>query len=997
MAKQKLQFKFDPNQDFQLEAVSTVVDLFEGMEGQKSEFARTSGIIVPNIPHGRHLPESTLFDNVRKAQQQNKVRLDSMPLDLDVDEGLVLEGAGFESWRYPTFTIEMETGTGKTYVYLRTIYELIKRYSFKKFIIVVPSTAIYEGVIKNFEVTKSHFAALYDNEPLDLIEYDGAKLSRIRDFAEDPLPFVMVMTIQSFNSVTNNLYKPSEKLQGERLPYQFIQETRPILILDEPQSLGLRGKGAEALRTLHPLFALQYSATHRKDEIKNLVYQLTPLEAYERNLVKKIQVDGVIERNNANQPFLMLESIDAKLSAKVRTYADDGGRIKEVTVTLRDKEDLYDKTRREEHKGQAYVVREINRGEGFIEFENNIRLFEKETIGPSRPEIFRVQIERTIEQHMLNQHELASQGIKVLSLFFIDRVANYVEDKGIIRRLFDETFNKLKRRFPHFANMEPAQVREGYFAKSKKKKSDDEEFIDTDSRNKGEREAERAAFQLIMREKERLLSLDEPVSFIFAHSALKEGWDNPNVFQICTLNQTVSEMKKRQEIGRGLRLCVNQNGERVFDNEINVLTVVANESYSSFVSGLQTEYVEAGLAAPRAPTEVRRKPATRNDDVLNSTDFKAFWKTITRRANYRIHVDTDRLVEQCVERINNKPIPESVIIVERGEYVVTSYELKLESASKDKARVALRITDTSGKEQEIKDNYQERDDLSKIHKDERLRGFKVVSIEADGDNSKVIFGNKVELDMYSSYRFDSESGQKLQERSRIVPTEHYPVFNLLDRAAHATGLTRPTINLIFKSLSDKRKESLLTNPEGFASLFISEVNNALADHIAESIEFEVDSMDMSYELEELFPAVRSFAQRELLEADQRCLYDQVQVDSGVEEVFVNQRLIPDPDVVMYFKFPPAFKISFPKIIGNYNPDWGIVRRDEHGKLKIQIVCETKGNTDVSQLRFAHEKRKVRIAEKYFETVGMLYLMTDGEEVDWWKPKVKPSQKILDLD
>lgn len=997
MAQRKLKFKFDPNQDFQIEAVDSIVDLFEGMESQKTEFRLSSGEIMPNLPPERHLPEATLFDNVRMIQQRNKVQLTSMPLDLEVDEGLVLEGAGYESWRYPVFTIEMETGTGKTYVYLRTVYELIKRYGFGKFIIVVPSTAIYEGVIKNFEVTRSHFAALYDNEPLGLIEYDGAKLSQLRDFATSKLPYIMVMTIQSFNSIKNNLYKPSEKLPGELLPYQYIQQTRPILILDEPQSLGLRGRGIEALRTLHPLFAVQYSATHRKDEIKNLVYQLSPLEAYERSLVKKIQVDGVVERNNANQPFLMLESIDAKLNAKVKTYVDDAGRVKEVTLTLRDKDDLYDKTRRDEHKGQAYIVREINRGEGFIEFENNVRLYAGETIGPSRPEIFRVQIERTIEQHMLNQQEMLDQGIKVLSLFFIDRVANYVADNGIIRQLFDEVFDKLKRRFPYFAQMEPANVREAYFAKSSKKKSDEEEFIDTTGRNKAEREAERAAFQLIMRDKERLLSLDEPVSFIFAHSALKEGWDNPNVFQICTLNQTVSEMKKRQEIGRGLRLCVNQDGERVFDNEINVLTVVANESYSSFVSGLQTEYVEAGLAKPPAPTEVRRKPAKRNDAVLNSDDFKKFWRTITRRASYRIHVDTDMLVAQCAERINNKPIPESVIIVERGEYVVTSYELKLESVSGGKARIALRITDTTGKEQSLKDNYSERDDLAKMHKDDRLRGFKIVSIEQQDGQAKVIFGNGVELDEYTAYRFDSESGQRLQERSRIVPVEHYPVFNLLDRAAHATGLTRPTINRIFKALSDKRKESLLTNPEGFASLFITEVNNALADHIAETIEFDVDSDGMSYEIEELFPAVRSFAQRELLEADDRCLYDQVQVDSGVEEVFVNNRLKPDPDVVMYFKFPPAFKISFPKIIGNYNPDWGIVRRDEDGSLKIQIVCETKGKTDVSQLRFAHEKRKVRIAEKYFETVGLLYLMTDGEDVNWWRPATRPHQQLLDME
>ncbi|MEN4099938.1 MAG: DEAD/DEAH box helicase family protein, partial [Anaerolineaceae bacterium] len=441
---------------------------------------------------------------------------------LETDEGMVLEGTGFESWRYPSFTIEMETGTGKTYVYLRTIHELRKRYGFSKFIVVVPSIAIYEGMIKNFKITRDHFAALFGNETINLVEYDGSRLSQLRSFATSTFVEILVITLDSFNKLSNVIFKPSEKLPGERLPYQYIQETRPILILDEPQNMESE-KAQEALRTLHPLFALRYSATHRTNP--NLVYRLTPFDAYRLNLVKKIQVYGVTERENFNQPFLALQKVvvEGGLKATVRTYVEDHGRLREAELLLKHGDDLHAKTQRDEHKG-GYKVVEINAAEKFIEFENGLRLWLNETIGPSRPEIFRAQIRKTLEQHMEMQQRLERKAVKVLSLFFIDRVANYTARDGLIRRIFDEEFERLKRQYPFYAEQKAEEVRSAYFARSKPKKGEVEgEALDTESRNQEERDAEKAAFELIMRDKERLLSFDEKTCFIFAHSALKEG------------------------------------------------------------------------------------------------------------------------------------------------------------------------------------------------------------------------------------------------------------------------------------------------------------------------------------------------------------------------------------------------------------------------------------------------------------------------------------------
>jgi len=988
----ELHIQFDANQKHQLDAVESVVRLFEGMPHTTEAEFSLGDEIVTNLPPFESLSEAWLYDNLLAVQQTNDIRTVDLAGTLAVDEGMVLDGAGSESWRYPNFTVEMETGTGKTYVYLRTIYELRKRYGLSKFIVVVPSIAIYEGVIKNFQITRDHLRALYENETVNLIEYEGSKISQLRAFATSTFVEILVITLDSFNRAANVIYKPSEKLPGERLPYEFIQETRPILILDEPQNMSSE-KSKEALRTLHPLFALRYSATHK--ETPNLIYRLTPFDAYRLNLVKKIQVYGVTERENFNQPFLGLEAItiEGGIKARLRTYITKNGRTQEAEVVLKHGEDLYANTHQDEHR-EKYIVTEISAvpGSEFIEFENGIRLTLHDTLGPNRPEVFRAQIRKTIEQHIAMQEKLRKKNVKVLSLFFIDRVANYVNPNGIIKRIFDEEFEKLKRRSDFFEQWQAEDVRSAYFAVYRERVIDTQEDNE-DRQSSMEREAEKAAFELIMKQKERLLSFYDgkddlkKTCFIFAHSALKEGWDNPNVFQICTLRQTTSEMRKRQEIGRGLRLAVDQEGKRVFDDDVNVLSVVANESYQSYAAKLQSEYVEAGQTPPPRPTNPGKTKAIRNDRIFESNQaFRDFWSKIQCHTTYQIRVDTSLLIQACVERLNNKSTPQATIVVEKGTFVVTEYCLELQSVSGGSCKINIKKMDTLGNRSEVEYTFHKGNDLSVVQRDRRLRGYKIVQLHDEGDTSRVVFGNGELLFKHTPIRFQSEQGQQPNQVDVMVPKESYPVFNLIDRAAKETGLTRPTINEIFRGLTERKKQTIFANPEGFAGQFISEINNALADHVADRIAFVVEPapLEWTYELEDLFPKEKEFPQRELVEGSDVSLYDQIQYDSEVEHHFVVNRLNQDDQILFYFKFPPSFKISLPRILGNYNPDWGIARYAEDGKMILELVRETKGREELEGLQFPSERRKIECARKHFQAVGVDYRVITDQVVDWWR-------------
>ncbi|MCK6543330.1 DEAD/DEAH box helicase family protein [bacterium] len=983
-----IRFKFDPNQSHQKTAVDSVLKLFDGLSDHANGF-QMGADVVPNMPEGHALDESFVFDNLVAIQNSNEVPRN---MTLDVDEGLVLDGVGSDSWRYPSFTIEMETGTGKTYAYLRTIHELRKNFGFRKFVIVVPSIAIYEGVIKSFQITREHFKTLYSNETVHLIEYDGQQISKLRGFATSSFTEILIITVDSFNKSSNVIFKPTEKLPGEWRPYQYIQETRPILILDEAQNY-LSQKSKEALRTLHPLFALRYSAT--PVEKPNLIYRLSPVDAFKMNLVKRIQVYGIREEENLNegQTSLALQSIrySSGLKAKLRLMIIEKGLKREKELEVEKDDDLFRKTKNESHRG--IVVDEIDKKNGVVVFSNGQRLLLNEPgeVNLSREEIFRIQIEETIKQHMQRQAELANKKIKVLTLFFIDRVANYTEENGLIRLLFDKAFHRLRKGNSFFENLKPEDVRQAYFAKKATKKGEEivvDTSIEEEKKTKEEKELEKAAYELIMKDKERLLSFDEKVCFIFAHSALKEGWDNPNVFQICTLNNTQSEMKKRQEIGRGLRLCVDQTGERIQDESVNILTVVANESYENYVSNLQMEYRESGDAVPPSPSNARHGLAKRNDKIYRSKEFREFWEKLSRRTSYDIKVNTKELIEQCVTKLNYADFPEPRISITKGKFVITHICLKLLEVKVKLAKIEIDISDTRGQKTTASRYFDVRDDLSKLAKDERLRGFKILKIIQEGSDSSVEFDNGQKLTRAQPIAWDSTEGQHIDEKTVREAETTYPVFNLIDRAAKETTLTRHTILEIFKQMKEAKKKLIFRNPEGFAGVFITIIRDMLADHIAGNIEYAVNNAPQNESIDEIFPPTKKYVQKELMNGTKTSLYDVIQFDSDVERRFVENRVMPDDEygkILCYFKFPGNFKIGLPKIIGNYNPDWGIIRLSEDGKYKLQLVRETKGNMDPNLLQFKNEKRKIDCAKKHFKIIGVDYRqVTDEKPFKWWE-------------
>lgn len=650
-----MQFHFDANQPHQLRAVASVADLFTGMGREQVTTAiRLMGATLDLDFDRIALDPKRLFANVQSVQRVNHVTPDT---ELKVLTETVDVGGKKVPVTFPNVTVEMETGTGKTYVYLRTAFELNRRYGLKKFIIVVPSVAVREGVLKTFQVTKGHFGELFDNEPYRFDVYDSKNLNRLRGFAEDDAVRFLVMTIDSFNKDENVIRKSTDRLQG-RVGLHMLQATRPVLILDEPQNMESAGS-RKALATLNPLMALRYSATHR--DRYNLVYRVTPFDAYRQGLVKKIEVASVVEADSHNTTFARVEAISATkktVAAKIAVHQRmAGGEIKEKAYTFKPGDSLSPKAGRSEY--DTFVIEEIDAAARTVTFANGLTLKEGEPHGMQQEAVFRAQIRYTIEQHFRRQQQLdeltkaaGTPRIKVLSLFFIDRVSNYTTDDGLIKCLFDEAFNDLKTKYPEWSKRTPEQARSAYFA-SKKRKGGVVEFQDSTT---GENAEDRAAYALIMREKERLLSFEEPTAFVFSHSALREGWDNPNVFQICTLNQTASEVKKRQEIGRGMRLAVDVAGERQRDDKVNILTVIANESYEAYVAALQKE-VEDDFGEDEAKklrvTNARAKQtAIRKPLDQFPPEFRELWERIKHKTRYHVTVDTPTLIAHAVDELN---------------------------------------------------------------------------------------------------------------------------------------------------------------------------------------------------------------------------------------------------------------------------------------------------------------------------------------------------------
>ncbi len=667
-----MKLKFDPNQQFQLDAINSVLDVFEGQGENGFSHVSSSHDLLGIYPNQLALNTETIQQNIKNVQERNGIDLEVAP-EMD-------------------FSIEMETGTGKTYVYLRTILELNRKYNFKKFIVLVPSVAIREGVIKTLNITKDHFKVLYDNVPYRFYEYISRNLSQVKAFAQSCNIEIMVMTMGAFNKDANVLYSSRDQMQGEQ-PISFIQKTNPILILDEPQNM--EGEATqEKLKNFNSLLRLRYSATHKN--LYNLVYQLAPYEAYQLGLVKKIEVYSVVDSDDTEQPKAYIKLIGVSsnrttFKAKVEALVKDNrNNLKKKILVLKQNDDLAQKTNNRLY--ESYVVDEMTADApdfdlvGSIKFKNGVEVKRSTEVQEDKKEIMRAQIQSTLERHIEKRQDLKKKGIKTLSLFFIDKVDNYVKEDGFIRKTFDEIFNKLKKSDKDFSKLNVSDVRKGYFAEK------NGEFL---VREKAIAE-NKAAYDLIMKDKERLLSFDEPTEFIFTHSALKEGWDSPNVFNICTLNATVSTMKKRQEIGRGMRLCVNQDGERVFDKNVNLLSVVANEHYSQYVSSLQAEFVEDGIfKAPPLPSNARRRKIIKlREGFQKDPNFVGMWDKISQKTQYLVEIDPSGLVKRCVSRINQLSIPKRRIDITRIGLGIKKDQVDsriLQSASQEIARQGTQL------------------------------------------------------------------------------------------------------------------------------------------------------------------------------------------------------------------------------------------------------------------------------------------------------------------
>ncbi len=689
-----MELKFQSNLDFQLDAINSTVDIFESQEFTRESFALISENGV--IPNKLDLTQEQILANINKIQKSNNI-------------------APTNELNGMNFSIEMETGTGKTYVYIRTVFELYQNYGFKKFIVIVPSIAIKEGVLKTLEITKKHLKEIYANTPYSYYEYDSKKINLIRQFSRSNKIEIMIMTIDSFNKDINIMNQQRDNLYGEK-PVDLVNKTQPILLLDEPQNME-SDTAKQAISNLNPLFTLRYSATHKN--YYNLIYRLTPVDAYQKNLVKKIDVMSVLKEGDFNNVFIRCVKIIAEkkgIKTKLLLNKKLVNGYKATEMILKYGECLAQKTHNSEYDG--FIVTEINARHNFVKFSNGIKIGLGEEQGGDRKELMHMQIEHTIQEHFEKFLILKPLGIKPLSLFFVDSVDNYLARDGFIRKSFEKSFEKLKKQYRDFENIDAKDIHSGYFSKLKSEKG---------------MQQDKDTFDLIMRDKERLLSFDEPIQFIFSHSALREGWDNPNVFNICTLNQTISGIKKRQEIGRGMRLPVNQEGDRLYGDQ-NILTVIANENYANYASRLQTEY-EEDYGAGSSPDIHNRKKRTvlklKKGFKLNP-EFQELWRRVSKKTKYAIKLDTGKLIDSCVSEI------ESSVSVDSINIHITTASLAL---SENQSHYKVE-TDVLGTERPpIKKDFPIPDIIEQLSDETKLTRSTIVNILTKINNLNLVFAN----------------------------------------------------------------------------------------------------------------------------------------------------------------------------------------------------------------------------------------------------------------
>lgn len=993
----KLQFK---HQKFQADAAKAVVDVFAGQPYLTPSYMMDSGtgyiqqslteeidfIGFSNQKIVKELNDELILNRIKKIQRDNQIQ----PSDK-------LEG------RY-NLTIEMETGVGKTYTYIKTMYELNKHYGWSKFIIIVSSIAIREGVYKTFQVTQEHFAEEYGKK-IRFFIYKSNQLNEIDRFASDNSINVMIINSQAFNSKAKDAKRIFLELDEfkSRRPIDIIAKTNPILIIDEPQSVEGE-KTKERLEDFNPLFTLRYSATHRSDSIYNMIYRLDAVDAYNKHLVKRISVKGITESGStATESYVYLERIKltkAEPTASIQFDFKGTKGIRKITRVVSEGYNLYDNSGQMEEYKDGFVVSRIDGRDNSIEFINGIKIYAGDVIGKvNENQLRRIQIRETILSHIERERELFYKGIKVLSLFFIDEVSKYRQYdshgnpiNGIYAKIFEEEYkdivDNLQTKFGeedylgYINTISESSTHAGYFSVDNKGKMVDSKITRNESITD-----DINAYDLIMKNKELLLDRDpnkSPVRFIFSHSALREGWDNPNVFQICTLKQSSSDVRKRQEVGRGLRLCVNQDGERMDTNvlgndvhNVNVLTVIASESYDSFAKGLQAEIAEAVADRPKSIT-----PELFIGKVIK--DIYNNEQVIDDKLGRAIHFDlivngyidkTGALTDKYYDDKSNGLIQVADEVADSKDAVIgiidSIYDAK--SIQFENARsnnVELQLDDDKVSMPEFKALWDKinsksvyvvdfdtdelvRNAISAL--DSKLRVPKIFYKVESGTMKQI----KSKEELETSGSFVKEAASTYGSKNAVSTNVKY---DLVGKLVDETGLTRKAIIQILQGIESAVFNQFKDNPEEFIIKAASLINDEKATSIIEHITYDV--LDEKYDTNVFTdPTIKGRLGTNAMKANKH-LYDHIVYDSTNEKNFASELDI-NSDVAVYVKLPDGFYISTP--VGRYNPDWAIAFYE--GTVKhIYFVAETKGSMNSMQLRLIEES-KLHCAREHFKAIS----------------------------
>jgi len=994
----RIQYK---HQKFQADAAKAVVDVFAGQPYLTPTYMmdRGTGTYQLDIDEDRNftgwsnqklvpeLSDPVILEHIQKIQRTNQIAPSPK-----------LEG------RF-NLTIEMETGVGKTYTYIKTMYELNRAYGWSKFIIVVPSIAIREGVYKSFQMTQEHFAEEYGKK-IRFFIYNSAQLTEIDRFASDNSINVMIINSQAFNAKgkdARRIYMKLDEFRSRR-PIDIIAKTNPIIIIDEPQSV--EGKQTKArLKEFQPLLTLRYSATHKADSIYNMIYRLDAMDAYNKRLVKKIAVKGITETGStATDSYLYLEGLNLSKSDPTATLQFEvkmaGGTPKKKSRVVKIGDNLYDYSGGLEEYKNGFVVKQIDGRDDSVEFLNGIKIYAGDVMGAvDEDQLRRIQIKETIKSHIQRERQLFYKGIKVLSLFFIDEVANYREYdaagrpvNGKYAEMFEEEYedviSNMQREIgddeymKYLAAIPADKTHAGYFSVDGKGK-----MINSKLGRKETTSDDVSAYDLIMKNKELLLDRDpkkSPVRFIFSHSALREGWDNPNVFQICTLKQSSSDVRKRQEVGRGLRLCVNQDGERMDTNalgndvhNVNVLTVIASESYNSFTKGLQTEIADAVADRPRAVTVdlfVGKviKDDKGNEQVIDQDTASAIhYDMIVNGYIDRKGILTDKYYEDKANgeiKVAEEVADSAAAVIEIVNSIYDARSLQPENARSN--NVELQVDEDKLAMPEFKALWSKINSKSvyvvDFDTDELIRKA-IASLDANLLVSKIYF--RVESGAMNNIKSKEElvSGasfvkEKTSSYGVTITANSNVKYDLIGKLVDETGLTRKAVIAILQGIKPFVFNQFKNNPEEFIIKAAALINDEKATAIIEHITYDV--LDEHYGMDVFTdPTIKGKLGVNAMKAKKH-LYDHIVYDSLNERDFATD-LDTNTDVAVYVKLPDGFYISTP--VGHYNPDWAIAFYE--GKVKhIYFVAETKGSMNSMQLRLIEES-KIHCAREHFKAIS----------------------------